>query len=239
MAARQPLLLGHRGARHAAPENTIAAFELALQHGCDGFEFDVRLTLDQCAIICHDPKYNGRAVHENTYEQLTGDDAAHAGALLTARGAVPPMEPLPRLEEVMEIFAPRAWLDIELKVPGLEQVTLGLVKQWAPAHGVLVSSFLPEVITACAECDSETPLGLICDSGEQLARWETLPVSVVLPHRKLLDRKLLEELQVAGRRVMVWTVNDEHALRAYAEWGVDGLISDDTELLGRVFHRVS
>jgi hypothetical protein len=43
---RHPLLLGHRGARRAAPENTLAAFDLALQHGCDGFEFDVRRTLD-------------------------------------------------------------------------------------------------------------------------------------------------------------------------------------------------
>ena len=54
----KPLLLGHRGAKSYAPENTIEAFELALQHGCDGFEFDVRFTADAQAVICHDPKFN-------------------------------------------------------------------------------------------------------------------------------------------------------------------------------------
>jgi len=236
--ATAPLLLGHRGARHYAPENTIAAFDLALEHGCDGFEFDVRLTLDDCAVLCHDPLYRGRAVRESTYEQLTageGDDLA--AALLVRRGALPALEPLPRLETVLETFASRAWLDIELKVRGLEQMVIDLLRQWPPVHGVLVSSFLPEVIAACAELDTRLPLGLICDRRAQLALWETLPVSFVLPHRKLLDRELLEEMRVAGKRVMVWTVNDERDMLRFAEWGVDGLISDDTALLGRIFRR--
>ena len=48
--------LGHRGARavRQIPENTLASFELCLQHGCDGFEFDVRLSADGQAVICHD-----------------------------------------------------------------------------------------------------------------------------------------------------------------------------------------
>lgn len=50
-----PLLLGHRGASLYAPENTLRAFELALAHACDGFEFDVRLTADGDAVCCHDP----------------------------------------------------------------------------------------------------------------------------------------------------------------------------------------
>src|SRR5947209_1262776 len=55
----RPLLLGHRGARatRAIPENTFASFDLALAHGCDGFEFDVRRTADGRALICHDPTF--------------------------------------------------------------------------------------------------------------------------------------------------------------------------------------
>ena len=59
-----PLLLGHRGARASAgiPENTLASFDLALQHGCDGFEFDVRLTACGTAVVCHDAKVGGITV---------------------------------------------------------------------------------------------------------------------------------------------------------------------------------
>ena len=51
------LRLGHRGARAltSIPENTLASFDRALADGCDGFEFDVRLTADGEAVVCHDP----------------------------------------------------------------------------------------------------------------------------------------------------------------------------------------
>ena len=57
----RPLLLGHRGARSlkTIPENTLASFDRALADGCDGFEFDVRLTSDGAAVICHDPETEG------------------------------------------------------------------------------------------------------------------------------------------------------------------------------------
>lgn len=234
-----PLLLGHRGARYHAPENTIEACELALRHGCDGFEFDVRRTADSYAVICHDPKFNGMIVAESTYEQLALDNSEDfAAAVLASRGALPALEPIPLLEDVVEAFAPRAWLDIELKVPGIEQAALDALRRWAPAHGVLVSSFLPDVINSCAALDTEIPLGLICDRRRHLDFWETLPVSYILPQKRLLSRALLEEMHVAGKRVIVWTVNNEREMLRLAEWGVDGLIADDTELLGRAFHRL-
>ena len=59
-----PLLLGHRGAcaSKSVPENTPASFDLALTHGCDGFEFDVRLTADKQAVVCHDPQHGPHAI---------------------------------------------------------------------------------------------------------------------------------------------------------------------------------
>src|SRR5438874_482554 len=98
----RPLLLGHRGARgrkYSVRENTIAAFDLALQHGCDGFEFDVRLTADNCAVVCHDAKFAGITIAKSDAARLRG---------------------LPLLETVLERYARNAFLDIEIKVPGLE-----------------------------------------------------------------------------------------------------------------------
>ena len=67
-----PLLLGHRGARASRhiPENTLASFELCLQHGCDGFEFDVRLSGDGQAVICHDADVGGMEIATTAAESL-------------------------------------------------------------------------------------------------------------------------------------------------------------------------
>lgn len=70
--ATRPLLLGHRGVRveKSIPENSLASFDLALTQGCAGFEFDVRLTADREAVICHDATSGGREIAACSAEQL-------------------------------------------------------------------------------------------------------------------------------------------------------------------------
>lgn len=213
----RPLLLGHRGARYYAPENTLAAFELALQHGCDGFEFDVRCTADAHAIVCHDPKLGRRDIARSRRADLLA----------------------PCLPDVLSAFAPRAFLDIELKVSGLEQATLDLLRAHPPARGFLISSFLPEVVERLHQIDTELPLGLICDNQRQLAGWTSVPVNALFLERGLVTASLLDALHQAGKQVFVWTVNREREMRQFAEVGVDGLVSDDTQLLARTLRKTS
>jgi len=216
----RPLLLGHRGARNAAPENTLAAFDLALEHGCDGFEFDVRRTADGKAIICHDAKLAGSEIARTNYAEVI------------ERGRLS-REQTPVLEDVLARYAASAFLDIELKVAGLEDDVLKALRWCPPHHGFVLSSFLPEVLTALRARDSQIPLGLICDRRIELVRWKRLPVQYVIPHHKLLTRKLIEELQSAGRKILVWTVNSRREMMRFAGLGVHGIISDDTARLGR------
>src|SRR5690348_7722209 len=94
----RPLLLGHRGCRgrkYRVRENTITAFDLALQHGCAGFEFDVRLTSDGRGVICHDQRFGRASIAKTKSADLRS---------------------LPVLEEVLERYGARAFLDIDLKV---------------------------------------------------------------------------------------------------------------------------
>jgi len=212
----RPLLLGHRGARRYAPENSLPAFDLALEHGCDGFELDVRLTADGRAIICHDPRLAGMDVVRHTYTEIY------------PRAGGPPC-----LEHVLARFASRAFLDIELKVAGLENTVFNCLRESPSRRGYVVSSFSPDVVTAIAARGLTT--GFICDARGELARWTSLPGQYVIPHYKLVDRQLVEEIRGGGRKVFVWTVNDERQMRRLAEWGVDGIISDDTALLARTF----
>ena len=206
-----PLLLGHRGARasRTIPENTLASFELCLQHGCDGFEFDVRLSGDGQAVICHDASVGGISIAKTVAKSL----------------------PLPTLEDVLREFAHRAFLDIELKVTGLETQMLAGLSEYPPKNGYVVSSFLPEVLTAICDLDPAIPLGLLCEDAAQLRDWRKMPTEWVIPHFKLVDAELVELVQAAGKRIMVWTVNRAEHMREFAAWGVDAIISDETELL--------
>lgn len=206
-----PLLLGHRGARaqKGVPENTLASFDLALAQGCDGFEFDVRLTADGQAVICHDATIGRLHIAESTAQALN----------------------LPSLRELLTRYQDKAFLDIELKVAGLERITTDLLREFAPARGVVVSSFLPEALQTMHALDSNIPIGLICETREELDRWPSLPIEYVIPHHKLLRKHVLSRLKAAGKKILVWTVNLPADMKGLAKAGVDGIISDDPGLL--------
>jgi glycerophosphoryl diester phosphodiesterase len=210
--ARLPLLLGHRGARASTgiQENTFASFDLALDHGCDGFEFDVRLAACGSAVVCHDPK---------------------VGKLTIARAQAKQLPGLPRLSDVIQRYGERAFLNIELKVKDLESKVLTALGDFPPRQGYVVSSFIPDVVMDLEARSSTVSIGIICETAAQLACWRQLPVDYVIPHQSLVDQAVVQEIQQAGLRIFVWTVNDREAMLRLAAWGVDGIISDKTELM--------
>jgi glycerophosphoryl diester phosphodiesterase len=205
------LLLGHRGARSSKhiPENTLASFELCLQHGCDGFEFDVRRSADGSAVICHDATIAGMRIETTASEDL----------------------PLPTLEAVLRKFAGRAFLDIELKVAGLEAQTLAELRKHPSQKGYVVSSFLPDVLATIHNLDPGIPSGFLCEKKSQLRSWPDRATQWVIPHFELVDAELVRQVHAAKKRIMVWTVNSAERMREFAAWGVDAIISDETELL--------
>jgi len=207
-----PLLLGHRGARAftSVPENSFASFDLALQQGCDGFEFDVRLSAAGRALICHNPKIRGVTISRARAHELSD---------------------LPQMEEVIERYGNRVFLDIELKVRGLEPKVLAALRNIRPQRDYVVSSFIPDVLLELKTRSAAIPLGLICEKPGQLARWPGLPVDYVICHKSLVNQQLIEGVRNAGRRIFIWTVNDRDGMLRAARLGVEGIISDQTELL--------
>ena len=210
----RPLLLGHRGARASRhiPENTLASFELCLQQGCDGFEFDVRRSADGVAVVCHDPVVRGLAIDKTMASDLE----------------------LPTLSDVLRGFGARALLDIELKVAGIEEDAMSLLHKFPPQKGYVISSFLSEVMTRIHELNPEVPLGFLSEKRSELTRWEKAPVEWVIPHVSLPDHALIERVHAAGKNVIVWTVNDADRMRELVQWGVDAIITDETERGSRV-----
>ncbi len=218
------LLLGHRGSPRHAPENTLESFEIALEHGCDGFELDVRLTVDRHAAVFHDPAVAGLIVSDATFSELRG-------AATAARIHVP------SLREVWTQFAQRCFLDVELKVPGLEEQVLALYAAEPPRYGLLVSSFVPEVVESLHRAAPHIPLGYICKDPAKLDRWRDLPITTAVVHFSLLSADLVADLRAAQKKIYAWTANAEQEMRRLRDLGNDGIISDDTAHLGRVFGR--
>jgi glycerophosphoryl diester phosphodiesterase len=209
------LLLGHRGSLRHEKENTLPSFQIALAHGCDGFEFDVRLCVDRKGAVFHDPAVAGIIVSDSTLDEIRVAAGYH----------------VPTLREVWTAYAQRCFLNVELKVPGLEEHVLALYTAEKPKRGLLVSSFVPEVVESLHRAAPEIPLGYICKAPEKLDRWRNLPVQTAVLHFSLLSGELIKELRAAGKSIYAWTVNAQPEMLRLADFGIDGIISDDTQHL--------
>lgn len=218
----QLLLLGHRGARRYAPENTFPAFDLALQHGADGFEFDVRCTRDRQTILCHDPKLNRMVLRRHTLKKI--QESCNRSEQLP-----------PCLEEVLDRYR-NSFLNLEVKVRGIEPIIVRAVRRTRP-KSYFISSFLPGVVRRLHALDNSLVLGTLAQTRWQLRRWRILPASYVAPHFRLLTRTLVEKIHADNKKVVTWTVNDPRQMVRAAEMGVDAIISDDTQLLVKTLRK--
>jgi glycerophosphoryl diester phosphodiesterase len=213
----RPLLLGHRGARavRSIPENTLESFDFTLSTFCDGFEFDVRLTADGQAVICHDATIHGLEIAKCSARELR----------------------LPFLRDVLSRYRRSAFLDIELKEPGIEKITADLLNKFPAVRGCMVSSFIPEVLEKLHNLDSRIPIGLICETKAQLGRLRNVSVEYAVLHQRLAKKELIEELRAQGKKIFVWTVNSVPQMKRFSKWGVDGIISDDPRVLALVLRQ--
>jgi len=202
------LVAAHRGASAIAPENTLEAFERAIEIGADMIEFDVRSTADGVLVAAHDPLPSSR------YADL------HPSP--------------PRLEAVVALCAGRIQLDVELKEPDVEEEVLAVVSAALPLRAFVVTSFLDDVVAAVKRRRPDVRAGLLLgretplDVTDVLRRQQAASADFVAPHVSLLERGLAAD---GLTELVVWTVNDEALLRRYLDDPrVSAVITDDPEL---------
>jgi glycerophosphoryl diester phosphodiesterase len=217
------LLLGHRGCRGAFTENTFAAFDHALESGCDGFELDVRMTADAVPVIWHDARLRGRFLSRQRWEAMRE-------RCLTARIGRSVIA-LCELEEVLARYRQVAFMDIELKVRGLETQVAELVRRYRPERGFLISSFRRPVLREIHSVDPTLPLGFIFDRMPREKVWGELPVQYMKPSARLVTAARVRQFHAAGMKVLTWRVSQGTIARRVVEAGVDGMIGDDPEML--------
>jgi len=221
-------VLGHRGARHAAPENSFAAFELALQEGADGVELDVRLNASDDVIVCHDLTLE-RVTEGRDRRALRDLSTRDCNAVRLAQG-----ERLPQLVDVLDWAERRgACLNIEIKADGerrgrLLRAVARLTEARAEAENILVSCFNPVVLQLHGLFAPSIPTAWLVDS-PTLSRMPLLPhagSAALHPKESLITAEALAGWKRQGFRVHAWTVNERARARELSALGVDGLISD-------------
>ena len=222
------LLLGHRGCRGEIIENTFAAFDHALASGCDGFEFDVRQSADAVPVIWHDARLRGRAISRHSFDSLR--EHCRVARRIPSRPAIL----LCDLEALLARYAPLAWMDIEVKVRGVEEQVAALLRRYPPARGFVVSSFHRRVLQELHRADPNLPLGFVFDHMPLAHGWRALPIQWVMPKAPLISASRVRQFHSEGLRVLTWTVNQPNAMRRIAEAGVDGMIGDDPALLAEI-----
>lgn len=212
-----------------ALENTIASFRAALDAGIDGLELDLHRTADGVLAVYHDPSIDGDFLSEHSWSDLS------AKAPQT-----------PRFEEVLELLDeyPSARLNIELKhaVPSnddRESLLAEVLGAWSGSakERAWISSFDPYSLLRLRREGADLPLALLVSEEEALELLPCLSLAGVHPHYSLLSPERISRWHEQGLFVFAWTVNDLALGARLLDWGADGLIGDDPELLLRARDR--
>lgn len=228
-----PRIVGHRGAKANAPENTLVAIRRAHEEGATWIEFDAKLTKDNAVVLMHDETLdrtsNGKGpVAEATLAEIKKLDA---GAWF---GPAFKGETIPTLEEAMALMASLGMgFNIEIKpCPGREAETAeracaSVLANWRGPTPI-VSSFKRQSLAAAQATAPSLPRGYLA---EELGRsWradaEALGCVAIHPGWKHLTRQLVRDIKEAGMKALVWTVNEPERARELVAWGVDSIITD-------------
>ena len=224
LSADRPLIIGHRGAAADAPENTLAAFTLALAQGADGVELDVQLCADGVPIIIHD-----------TTVDRTCDGTGRVADLSLAELRLLTIDndhPIPTLDDLFATFGRRTLYNVELKALGRGGDALAAaVARAIAAHGVaeqvLISSFSPFTLRAARRhLPPGVPLALLRERRATRAAHALLRAAADHPHHPLIDESLMAWVRRRGLRVNAWTVDDPAEARRLLQLGVHGIITN-------------
>jgi glycerophosphoryl diester phosphodiesterase len=244
-----PLIIAHRGASAHAPENTLAAFERALEEGAEGVEFDVRLTRDGEAVVFHDPTLKRTGRREEAILALTAEElaAVDIGSWFNHKR---PARADPEFEKE-RVATLAAVLDRLKDFTGLIYIELkcdpGRVEELCVAvcRVIANSPLLPRMIVKSFDLSAIPHIRRICPRVQTAAlfgarimtamRKETRIIRAakaagahqISLHYSLATRKLMEMARREGLPVTIWTVDNKRWVKKGAELGLKAIITND------------
>lgn len=210
----------HRGASAEFPENTMAAFRRALELEVEGIELDVHLSKDGVPVVIHDETVErttdgSGAVADLTVEELRALDAGEG-------------QPVPTLEQVLDLVGDKVHLDIEVKANEAGKAVIELLRGRGDTRW-LISSFDWNVLRYVRSVDAGAELWplTIGASEEAIEIASALGSPALAIHEKALDDRVVAHLKGQDLGFWPWTVNDPARAIVLAEWGAIGICTDD------------
>jgi glycerophosphoryl diester phosphodiesterase len=229
MTDMPPLVIAHRGASAAEPENTLRAFELAIKLGAQMIELDLHATRDGQIVVIHDADLSHTTNLKGRVSELTLAEVRRADA---GKG-----ERVPTLEETLDLAHGRARLYLEIKDAQAAAETLRMVRARGCQSEVMIASFDLELMRRLGDEVRDIELGVILGTGsfDPRVRWREAFPWIALRHINyqvlclqvaLCFRYLAVQVKRRGQRLYVWTANDERAFARMIEREVDGIVTD-------------
>jgi glycerophosphoryl diester phosphodiesterase len=238
ISCNSPWIVAHRGYKKKYPENTLVAFQAAMDAGAPMIELDVTLSRDRKIIVIHDATLdrttNGHgAVHDYTLEELKQLDA---GSWFHPRFA---NQRLPELSEVLELVNGRVITNIEIKShayephhppDAIENQVVDLVKKKNWQDSILISSFDSNVLEQISLMEAPPQIALISKSPLERNTVEIckhLNMFSWHPDQQIVTPRQVRKLHVAGIRVFPYKVDTPENCARMIGLKVDGVITDD------------
>lgn len=206
-------IIAHRGANREARENTLPAFERALEIGVQGIELDIQCTKDGFPVVHHDPE-----IAEASGRRTPISDLIVADFRALAKS--------PTLDEVLDLVDGRCKLYVEIKAAAaMESVVrrLGPHRSWCAIHG-----FDHRAVARAAILDPALATGILLASYlvDTAAAMRAASARDVWQLATYVDRALVDDVHGAGGRVVAWTVNDVTRMNDLVTMGVDAICTD-------------
>ncbi len=222
-------LMAHRGDGINHPENTLPAFQSAIESGVQWIELDVTQTKDGVLVVHHDEdlrRVTGqeKKIWEVTYEELK------ALPVEESMGPAYKNVRIPTLEEAMDLCRGKVKLNIEVKKNGHESPDfidriVALIGQKQMQGQCMITSFGYDVLTRVKSLDASLATGYILSRRpEQFEAY--LAADSFMLSIDLIKPELVKQLHSLGKQVSVWTVNDPYSVKKCVEAGADSLITD-------------
>ena len=225
-------VMAHRGASTEAPENTMAAFQKAIDDMADYIELDVQLTNNGEVIVMHDSNaYRTTGVDANivnmTYKEVKTLDA---GSWFSDEYVG---ENVPSLKEVLELTQGKIKLNIELKPTdngiALAKNTVRLIEKYNMVNDCVITSFSESALKAVKTYNQEIKVGYIL-SAAYGDFYDMKNVDFFSVNAAFLSKRTIDAIHNSGKRVYAWTVNNKESIKNLTNKGVDGIITDNPVL---------
>ena len=235
--SRPFIICAHRGASGYAPENTLAAFRLAMEMGAQMIETDAQQTDDDRLVLLHDDDldrtttgtgflWQKKLAELKTYDAGLWFDKKFAG------------ERLPTLEEAMALVRGKVKLNIEVKLHGHErnvaQLVVDTIRREHFEKECIVTSFGQTVADEIKALAPELQVGYIFGKREYSDRVFSAPVDILSANSRLVDKEFMQKARAAGKQVHAWTVNDKDRMHELMALGVDAIITNYPDRLAQV-----